>query len=216
MTHGLPPATSPRGRTEPFTSPTGAINARPIPIRTPIGTAVNGRIYRIRPADRPINSVRSETEFGDAKHEPSRETLISSLLHGDGWHSRRALRLLAEERDARAGEALRPHLVAGGDANNSLVALRSLWGIYASGTFDESLALPLLDHPAEAVRAWTVRFLGDQHNVSERIEHGLRRLAESERSPVVLARAGLFGQASAGGVLPEDRPPDRRESGERE
>ena len=34
----------------------------------------NGRIYRIRPADRPINSVRSETEFGDAKHEPSSET----------------------------------------------------------------------------------------------------------------------------------------------
>jgi putative membrane-bound dehydrogenase-like protein len=145
----------------------------------------NGRIYRIRPEDRPISSLRRETEFGDATHEPSREKLIDSLLHGDGWHSRRALRMLAERRD---GHALRPHLVAGGDANNSLVALRSLWGIYASGTFGESLALPLLEHPAEAVRAWTVRFLGDQHNVSDRVEQGLRRLAESERSPVVLAQ----------------------------
>ncbi len=146
----------------------------------------NGRVYRIRPADRPISSLRRQTEFGDVQHPPSRETLIDILLKGDAWHSRRALRILAERRDPRDGDALRPHLMTTGE--NSLVASRSLWGIYASRAFDESLALPLLDHPVEAVRAWTVRFLGDQHNVSDRIEQALRRLAENETSPVVLAQ----------------------------
>ncbi|HEV8067089.1 MAG TPA: PVC-type heme-binding CxxCH protein [Planctomycetaceae bacterium] len=149
----------------------------------------NGRVYRIRPADRPFRSLQTKTAFGQAAGEPSSRTLIDVLLHGDGWHSRRALRMLAERREAKAASALRAQLAgASGKTGDPLVALRCLWGIYVSGGFDESLALQLFEHPAEAVRAWTIRFLGDQRNVSARIEERLRRLAVSEQSPVVLAQ----------------------------
>ncbi|HET6325958.1 MAG TPA: PVC-type heme-binding CxxCH protein [Planctomycetaceae bacterium] len=166
----------------------------------------NGRIYRIRPANRPISSLRAATNLSGAGGEVSSDKLIEILLHGDGWHSRRALRMLAERRDARIANVLRQRLtrndvvtVAGKPGvapravfnipeSDPIVALRCLWGAYASGGFDEWLALQMLDHPAEAVRAWTVRLLGDQHNVSEQVEDRLRRLAERENSPVVLAQ----------------------------
>ena len=164
----------------------------------------NGRVYRIRPADRPVGSLRTKTAFGDG--EPPARKLIDILLHGDGWHSRRALRMLAERRDASIAEVFRQRLtrndavtVAGkpGDPprivlnipeRDPIVALRCLWGAYASGGFDEWFALQMLDHPAEAVRAWTVRLLGDQRNVSGQVEERLLRSAERENSPVVLAQ----------------------------
>jgi putative membrane-bound dehydrogenase-like protein len=149
----------------------------------------NGRVYRIRPADHPIRSLRTKTPFGEAGENVTSQKLIEILLHGDGWNSRRALRMLAERHDKHAASSLRERLTAPKvDADPPLVALRRLWGLYASGGFDESLALRLLEHPAEAVRAWTVRFLGDQRNVGDRIEEGLQRLAATEQSPVVLAQ----------------------------
>ena len=60
----------------------------------------------------------------------------------------------------------------------------------------------LLDHPAEAIPAHaTMKFLGDQHNVSERIEHGYDESAEKSEKPRRARTAGLFGRASAGEVL---------------
>jgi putative membrane-bound dehydrogenase-like protein len=149
----------------------------------------NGRVYRIRPADRPFRSLQTKTALGEAAGEPSPQTLIDVLLHGDGWHSRRALRMLAERREAKAAAALRAQLAgASGKTGDPLVALRCLWGVNASGGFDEPLALQLLEHRAEAVRAWTVRFLGDQRNVGDRVEQRLQQLATNEQSPVVLAQ----------------------------
>jgi len=165
----------------------------------------NGRVYRIRPADRPGGSLRTKkVAFGDG--EPPARKLIDILLHGDGWHSRRALRMLAERRDPSIAEVFRqrltrndavtvagkpgvaPRIVLNIPESDPIVALRCLWGAYASGGFDEWLALQMLDHPAEAVRAWTVRLLGDQRNVSGQVEERLLRLAERENSPVVLAQ----------------------------
>jgi putative membrane-bound dehydrogenase-like protein len=151
----------------------------------------NGRVYRIRPADRPYHSLRQTSELQNVGSvaELSSEQLIPILLHGDGWHSRRALRMLAERRDVRIDTKLRTQLTdRSANTGEPIVALRSLWGTYASGGFDESLAIELLGHSAEAVRAWTVRFLGDQRNVSEPVEERLRQLAATEQSPVVLAQ----------------------------
>ncbi len=148
----------------------------------------NGRVYRIRPADRPLISLQNKTELGDPGAVSSQK-LVEVLLHGDGWHSRRALRMLAERRDPRIGNSLMPYLLEKRqDASSSLVSLRALWGIYASDAFDDALALLLLEHPSEAVRAWTVRFLGDARNVHPRVEQSLGRLATAEQSPVVLAQ----------------------------
>jgi hypothetical protein len=48
-------------------------------------------------------------------------------------------------------------------------ALGALWALYVSGGFDDSLAQQLLKHADEDVRAWTVRFLGDEGHVSPAI-----------------------------------------------
>jgi len=45
-----------------------------------------------------------------------------------------------------------------------------------------------LDHRDEAVRAWTIRFLGDQHNVTAALEDRLQQIGATDRSPVVLAQ----------------------------
>ena len=93
--------------------------------------------------------------------------------------------MLAERRDATAVAPLISRLRA---TNDPRVALRCLWGIHASGGFDERLAAELLGHPAEAVRAWTVRFLGDERQVTARIEDRLCRMGATDPSPVVLAQ----------------------------
>lgn len=141
----------------------------------------NGRVYRIRPKDAAHSLARPVEGFADL----ALDALIPRLFGRDGWHARRALRALAERRDRRAVPILSQSLHSVG---NPTIPLRALWGIYASGGFDESLSAELLNHPIEAVRTWTVRLLGDQRNVSASMESDLRRLAASETSPTVLAQ----------------------------
>jgi putative membrane-bound dehydrogenase-like protein len=141
----------------------------------------NGRVYRIRPAKAAIPKPASLP----AGEDRTTDRLIERLFSADGWHARRALRMLAERRGSRAVPPLLSRLHA---TNDPIVALRCLWGIHASGGFDERLAAELLGHPAEAVRAWTIRFLGDEHNVTAAIEVRLRQIGASDPSPVVLAQ----------------------------
>ncbi len=141
----------------------------------------NGRIYRIRPAKADLGKPAALPPGTD----PTTAHLVDRLFSLDGWHARRALRMLAERRDSRAVPPLLSRLHATNDAS---VALRCLWGIHASGGFDERLAAELLIHPAEAVRAWTIRFLGDERNVTAAIEERLRQIGVSDSSPVVLAQ----------------------------
>jgi putative membrane-bound dehydrogenase-like protein len=60
-------------------------------------------------------------------------------------------------------------------------ALHALWVLAAAGGLDEEHALLLLDSPHPAVRAWTVRLLGDQAGpLSDLMARRLDRLAEAE------------------------------------
>ena len=145
----------------------------------------NGRIYRIRPAKADRPKVLSPASLKASQPADRRRRLVDRLFSPDGWHARRALRMLAERRDSRAVPLLLSRLHA---THDPIVALRCLWGIHASGGFDERLAAELLGHPAEAVRAWTIRFLGDEHNVTAAIEERLRQIGASDPSPVVLAQ----------------------------
>jgi putative heme-binding domain-containing protein len=63
--------------------------------------------------------------------------------------------------------------------------LEALWALYVSGGFDDEVAIQLLDHSSPAVRHWTIRFLGDERDVSDRIQRRLIELARTESSPVV-------------------------------
>jgi len=81
-------------------------------------------------------------------------------------HSRLAATMRAETKDAKA-------------------ALEALWALYVSGGFTDELALDLLDHPIDHVRAWTVRLLGDRRQVSPAIAERFVSLARSEPSVTV-------------------------------
>jgi putative membrane-bound dehydrogenase-like protein len=145
----------------------------------------NGRVYRIRPVSVALPKFRPLSPADGQRTDRSIQDLVDRLLSSEGWYARRALRMLAEKRDSRAVGLLSDRMRS---THDPLVALRCLWGIHASGGFDERLAAALLNHPAESVRAWTIRFLGDERNVTAAMEQRLEKIGRTETSPVVLAQ----------------------------
>ncbi len=85
----------------------------------------------------------------------AKEDLVGLLSHKNAWQRREARRLLAER----------------GQKPSSVRSLDEFW---AAGT-------PMLDHPEEHIRAWSVRLLGDQGTWDSR----LLDLARSDPSLIV-------------------------------
>jgi putative membrane-bound dehydrogenase-like protein len=134
----------------------------------------NGRIYKIEArGTRPVGKL-------DLDHLSSQE-LVALLGDPNAWYAGEARRRLAERRDSAVIPGLRRAVL---DSKGRL-ALESLWALYVSGGFDEALAGRLLVHPNEHVRAWTVRFLGDDNKVSPVLRDRLITLARTEPSPLV-------------------------------
>lgn len=149
----------------------------------------NGRIYRIsakgtKPADALDFSQLDTNQLLELHH------------HRNQWHVRHARQELVRRyagaiptRDSLLSaidsklheEALNP--------TQEATALEALWTLQALDQFDEDLARQLLDSPHPAVRAWTVRLLGDRHQVSPEMAHRLDKFAE--REPVVEVRQQL-------------------------
>jgi putative membrane-bound dehydrogenase-like protein len=138
----------------------------------------NGRIYKIeaansRPPVKPDLAALSSKE------------LVELLRHPDGWSADRARVLLAGRRDPSVWPALRE--LARQQADRRL-ALRGLGALFVSGGFDDAIAAELLRHPADSVRAWTVRLLGDAKHISAPLARHLVELAGADPSPVVRAQ----------------------------
>jgi len=136
----------------------------------------NGRIYRIaaegtKPAQ-PINFASLSTD-----------ELLDLHEHRSQWYVRRARQELARRRDDSIAKRLQDGSM---NAPDETAALESLWSLNAIGQFENSLAMKLLDSPHAAVRAWTVRLLGDaRREVSDDLAHRLDELAEQEPSVAV-------------------------------
>jgi putative heme-binding domain-containing protein len=111
----------------------------------------------------------------------SSKELLALLDHPNDWQRREARRILSERRDASVLPALRKAVFD----NEGRLALESLWALYVSGGFDEGFAERLLKHSNEDVRAWTVRLLTDDKQVSVNVREHLVALARRETSPVV-------------------------------
>jgi putative membrane-bound dehydrogenase-like protein len=137
----------------------------------------NGRIYKVEAA-----AAKPATKFELAKR--SSKELVALLKHPNGWHADRARVLLAERRDKSVWPELRALATQEKDAR---LALRGLWALYVSGGFDD-LAAALLKHPAEYVRAWTVRLLGDAKTVSPELAKRFAEMAAKDTSPAVRAQ----------------------------
>ena len=130
----------------------------------------NGRIYRIAPRGWPA-AGRLDIGRRDTR------SLVKLLGHPNGWFAERARVELASRRDV----SVRPALAAlARRRDDSRSALQGLWASYVTGGLDEELAGELLSHPSEAVRAWTVRLLGDDGRVTPAMSHRLLNLAASE------------------------------------
>ena len=116
---------------------------------------------------------------------------VAALLnHPNEWYRREAWRILGERRDGSLVPGLKRKLAA---ASDETAALEALWAIGLCGGFDEALADRTLDNPAEYVRAWTVRLLGDERHVSKKMAAALARRAASD--PSVIVRSQLAATA---------------------
>jgi putative membrane-bound dehydrogenase-like protein len=111
----------------------------------------NGRIYKVeykgtKPAPEADLAKKSSTE------------LIELLKHPNKGYRNEAKRLLTEKgANTEDIEKLKTWAVE----EKGVPALEALWAIHSMGAFDESLALKLLKHPDEQMRAWAVRLVGD-------------------------------------------------------
>jgi len=135
----------------------------------------NGRIYRIQAKDAEVLAP-----FDLAKLS-SRE-LVTMLDHPNDWHARTARRILAERRDP---EMILPLQTRIRESKSETQALRALWGLVASGGFDESFGVELLDSPFPHVRRWAVRLLGDELRLRDETLTKLVTMGKSERHATV-------------------------------
>ncbi len=155
----------------------------------------DGRIYRV--------SAKGGKSFEKPKTRLNQLTShdVAALLnHPNEWYRREAWRILGERRDSSVVPELKQKLAAASDETS---ALEALWAIHLCGGLDEAFAAQMLRHPGEYVRAWTVRLLGDERNVSNKVAAALVRLAKSDPSVVVRSQLACTAKRlSASAALP--------------
>ena len=153
----------------------------------------HGRIYKIQ------RKGTKSTPPGDLAKKSSKE-LVGLLSNPNPWWNRTALRLLGERRDAAVAPEL-AELTFGG--KDETAALRGLWGLFAVGAFDESVAQKVLRQGTAAQRLWAVRLLGEAGKVSDTMLARLTALAEREKAPEVrLQLASTAQRLTAQDTLP--------------
>lgn len=142
----------------------------------------NGRIYRIAPQGTGRASAIDFTQLSEGE-------LVKLHEHRNQWFVRRARQELVrryglttsnEPTDAEAvrlREIFRRTVMTRADET---AALEALWSLNVMGEFNEPLAMQLLESPHPAVRAWTVRLLGDGETLSDAMAHRLDDFAEQE------------------------------------
>lgn len=147
----------------------------------------SGRIYQIRPND----ERKHPFDFGrfDGVSDGTSHHLVRTFQSEQPWLTSRAIRILAER--AAAGEDLtttREILTIDYVGASRPVAQRlpALWALHASGGCSEELLRKLLDDPSENIRAWAVRLLAEDGNLTPPVQSRLKKMAESDQSGLVL------------------------------
>ena len=150
----------------------------------------NGRVYK-------IEAQNAKPVIGLDLERLSSAELVDHLTHSDGWYAAQARRILAHRRDTSIHADLRNGIT---ESENEDSALQYLWALNVSGGFDDRVAADLLSHPAEYVRAWTVRLLGDRRQVSPPLAKQLSALAWADPSVVVRSQLAASAKRLPGGV----------------
>ncbi|MYA80086.1 MAG: c-type cytochrome, partial [Acidobacteriia bacterium] len=150
----------------------------------------NGRVYKIEAKNaKPAKNI-------DLERLSSAE-LVDRLRNPNGWYAFQARRILAHRRDKGIHEDLRNGIVEAGTEN---LALQNLWALHVSGGLDDDVAADLLSHPAEYVRAWTVRLLGDRRRTTPPLAEQLSVLARRDQSVVVRSQLAASAKRLPGRV----------------
>jgi putative heme-binding domain-containing protein len=135
----------------------------------------NGRVYKLEYKGTP------KLEPFDLRKKTSAE-LVELLKHSNKWWRNEARRLLEERQDKSVHPKLRQMVLS----EKGDLALEALWALYVSGGWSDRDFDQIGDHANEYVRAWAVRFLGDEEEaVSGFLLPDLEEMARSEKSPVV-------------------------------
>ncbi|MCI0705375.1 MAG: ThuA domain-containing protein [Planctomycetia bacterium] len=137
----------------------------------------NGRIYRIEYKGGP------KYPTFDLRKKTTAE-LAELLKHPNKWWRTEARRLLTERQDQSVLPKLRKWLLT----ENGQLALESLWAIYTCNGWIERDFENVGPHKNEYVRAWAIRFIGDDEEISEMSLATFVEMATREKSPVVVAQ----------------------------
>jgi putative membrane-bound dehydrogenase-like protein len=139
----------------------------------------NGRVYKIEYTGNGERSGVSRPMMSFDLRKKTSAELVELLKHPNKWWRNEAKRLLMERQD----KSVVPQLKKQALDEKGLLALESLSALWTCGWMDYDLALQLFNHPNEHVRAWAVRWMGDEYpRVDPRV---LEAMAESEDSPIV-------------------------------
>ena len=133
----------------------------------------NGRIYRIAAKGtaraKPIDFAKLSTD-----------ELVKLHQHRSQWFVRKARQELVRRMVAHDSSESRHFREVASTSSDEIAALEALWSLNAVVGFDETIATHLLGSAHPAVRAWTVRLLGDRQQVSTEMAHRLDDFAEQE------------------------------------
>ncbi|WP_145050918.1 PVC-type heme-binding CxxCH protein [Lignipirellula cremea] len=141
-------------------------------------TPESGRIYRLT-----AGKVPPAKPFDD--RQLSNDKLIDELRSPNRWRRQTALRMLGDRQDPQLVEPLQEHV----RTETGQFALECLWALNLSGGFDEAFALQTLGHSDPYVRAWSIRLLCDDGEISAEAARQLAELAATE--PHVEVRSQL-------------------------
>ncbi|QDT99489.1 PVC-type heme-binding CxxCH protein [Gimesia aquarii] len=142
----------------------------------------SGRIYRLKPTNfQPIKP------FDLAKQTNTK--LIKTMGHPNKWFRQKAVQVIGE----RGDQSMIPTLTKIAKSEQDERALEALWALNLLGAFNEHLALELLGHRDQHIRRWTIRLLGDSHQISKQLTKTLVELAKIE--PYAEVRSQLASSA---------------------
>lgn len=134
-----------------------------------------GRVYRLRA------TATSNFPVFNLGLCTSEQLVHDYLQHPNRWYRETALRLLGDRRDRTVIPMLREMATKSDSAH----ALDAAWALHLCGGWDDPVACTLLQHANPDVRAWTIRLLGDNGNVSELLADAMISIAGRESNAEV-------------------------------
>ncbi len=131
------------------------------------------------------------------------DELVQLLSHPNSWHNRTARRLLVERNATHTTPAIQSLL----HANTTTEArLAALWTLHGLGQLDTPSLTKLSKDANPALRMWTARFIGEQHDSSLPALQALLELAGDPQPFVRAAVATAARQFTSGSLTVNTTP----------